>query len=322
VESIEKTLQDPTLNSSNARLFFTTIKEKIGSLLAKYDNEKNSKVVKNEHKPVLIFLNNDFIEVFSADTLKKLQKVNHGVSNMYTAYSKCVFTRSSRYFITGSYYKPGNCTYEFEMESMQLVKKADMQDERCNHAFVEVKNDFLLAISGPKTSQCEIYNVQTDSWRRISPLNHRRRDHMALVFQQYTVYVFGGLDNRSGPITLCERIKLDNRLTGQWNMLRIKSTSKEVPIYFQSCLQVSVADFLIFGGHDLSGTGTNKCLLFNAKTANMKTTLWPMKKQDNFQGAAITIQYNGKHYAISTRGNLHIFNKGRWEAIENFIDDK
>jgi len=296
------------------------VRDSFDKLIEEYELEKAVAVVGCDKKLKFCFVDHKHVHVFCPYSLKKWLQVKHNIPNLYSAYSKCLMTQQYRYFITGSYYKPRSCNYEFSFKQMQMVPRASMLSDRCYHAFVEIKNNQLLAISGSHTSHCEVYDVEQDSWKEIAKLHHMRRDHMALVCEQTTVYVFGGLREHSNIVELCEKIVIDSNLNGVWNQVSIKTSCKEFPIYFQSCLQLNVTEFLIFGGHNKNYKSTLNCIKFNAKTGAMTSADCQIKKEDLFQGASLTLPYKDKYYAISVHGNLHIYNHNKWQVIEKFID--
>jgi len=214
----------------------------------------------------LFYFGKKFIHVFNSINLIKLYKVKNSVD---TAISKNVFTKDGRLFITGDCLFPATLhTQELDRISMEFVRRADMNKERRCHAFEEIKSNCLLACGGYVTD-CEVYNVETDTWTIIASLNQKRANHSIMSFDERIVYAYGG-GWYSRSMLSYEKMLIDDDFSGFWENVDFAAPSDNAPTSFSGCLKLDQSEFLIFGGRGVKSILTKECTIFNAETGTIR----------------------------------------------------
>ena len=103
-------------------------------------------------------------------------------------------------------------TYEIDINSLEVAKKADMNVKRVGHSIIyvpamqasqslTVENGYLYAIGGrtndsTRTKTCERYNIALNKWEKIANLNHARsKCALAFSIAEQAIYAFFGTDS-------------------------------------------------------------------------------------------------------------------------------
>lgn len=141
----------------------------------------------------------------------------------------------------------GNNTFQYR--DGQIIKKASMKIDRSFMMVVQV-NGTILAIGGYEHNEknqlasIECYDLNNDKWylNVYEDLKVPRSQGSALVFNQNSVFVFGGYNKNHGTLTSIERINLSKK---SCELLDIKLPK---PLRRFCTLKVALDRMLIFGG--------------------------------------------------------------------------
>jgi len=267
----------------------------------------------------MCFLDKEKVYAFDSRTLVMEQDILHHLDYVDKHCSKTLMTFDNRYFICTSSYDPQKSIFEYRVDESKIEQRASMHLERCNHAFIELKHNFLLAISGGYP-ESEIYNVKEDSWHLLTPLlNIVRWRHVALVFEERIIYVYGGRDTKMSPVCSYERIELNANFDGKWELGEFSHKDEDTPIYYHCCFQLNKSEYLIFGGKNKMNLDTNTCLVFDTEKSSICISPQKIPQNDYFYGTAVTYYYGNKYYVFSVTGGLHIYNGIKWISIKGFV---
>jgi len=129
------------------------------------------------YESYICFFDSNYIHMIHPDTLVKMKKFKHKKCNIDSDCSRSLVTSDSRIFVCGSVIEPLNSTYEFLHSTNAFVDRESMIVGRYFHSFIAYKKNFLLAIGG-ETGHCEAYNIEKDSWIKVSSMMNSRSFHL------------------------------------------------------------------------------------------------------------------------------------------------
>lgn len=133
---------------------------------------------------------------------------------------------------------------ESEGEDLALVKKANMEFERIDHAVCLAEN--VLFCFGGRNNQfdvlnsCEKYLIAEDKWENIAPMNFGRKKLGATTFNNSFIYVFFGCENDNFE-------KYDIR-KNCWEVIQPINSHVCFKANHVGCLQINPNQILIVGG--------------------------------------------------------------------------
>ena len=204
--------------------------------------------------------------------------------------------------------------------SMEPVadKLANMNTARANHAMVAVSPKLLYVVGGTNSTgniaSCEEYNIATNKWKEIAPLNEKKKWVSLSPYKGRYLYAFGGSIAETKATDAVEF--LDTTNPKHWENIKIVS-GKELwrSTFFVGAVPVSETCILLFGGI-IKDAEKDECMAFNP----IKKT---MEKRPNLlrADAFYRTKYGMKaeKFAIigSHDGDLHIFEKtkGKWDFM-------
>jgi tRNA A-37 threonylcarbamoyl transferase component Bud32 len=137
----------------------------------------------------------------------------------------------------------------FQYRDGQITKKASMTVDRSFMAAVHI-NGMILAIGGyeytekTQLSSIEVYDIENDKWSMnvFEDLKVARSQANALVFNNNTIFVFGGYNKSFGTLSTMEKISLSSK---SCELLELKLP---VPLRRFATIKISDSRILLLGG--------------------------------------------------------------------------
>ncbi len=199
-------------------------------------------------------------------------------------------------------------------------KLVNMNTARANHAMSSIGSGLLYAIGGTNStgliSSCEEYNVATNKWREIAPLNEKKKWVSVCSYQGKYLYVFGGsISNEAKATDMIECLDTTNP-SKPWEVIKLTAgTDLWKPCFFVGTIPLPDASILLFGGI-ANDAEKDDCIVYN-----------PAKKSVEKRGNILRMDAfyrtkygkKGDKIAIvgSHDGDLHIYeiSKGKWDLM-------
>ena len=166
------------------------------------------------------------------------------------------------------YFLLGGCDFDncYQFKDGVISKKSSMSIQRSFMAVIS--NDYLIfAIGGfDSKEKCqvgsiEIYEVEKDQWKTglLKDLIVPRSQSSALLFNESSIYVFGGFNCNYGTLNSIELINLENK---ENSLLNLKMP---VPLRRFSSLQINEDKVVVLGGLTINTKNNNKCYIIDLK---------------------------------------------------------
>ena len=166
------------------------------------------------------------------------------------------------------YFLLGGCDFDncYQFKDGVITKKSSMSIQRSFMAVIS--NDYLIfAIGGfDSKEKCqvgsiEIYEVEKDQWKTglLKDLIVPRSQSSALLFNESSIYVFGGFNCNYGTLNSIELINLENK---ENSLLNLKMP---VPLRRFSSLQINEDKVVVLGGLTINTKNNNKCYIIDLK---------------------------------------------------------
>ena len=141
-------------------------------------------------------------------------------------------------------------TWAINEKERKLVLKAFMMVEKAHHSLVAFGSTLIFSIGGENTSGwldiVERFNVRTNEWHMMPPLQQRKSQVAACKFGSRFIYAFGGQLGLACMNSI-EVFDIETDTIG-WELLEVKNqqiwTAKQAP----GAVQISPKFILIFGG--------------------------------------------------------------------------
>lgn len=190
-----------------------------------------------------------------------------------------------KYFICGGLFysrkKISKDAFIYDVATHTAKKCRKMQGMRYTMNVV-AKNDKVYVIGGRSygndnegiVNTCEEYDILSDSWRSIAPLNRKRCTAMSFLIED-TIYIAGGYNGNAIRETSFESY---NDTSNIWNFLAVELNE---PLEGSRALSYQ-NKLLILGGRNKLGD-SNSCLLydftFGIDTMHLENTFRMVKKK-------------------------------------------
>jgi len=271
------------------------------------------------------FLEKDNLYQIDPRTLLNIIKIPH-LLNINAIGASHLCTYDNRFFVTGDYSHSRKFTYEFDSCKEKFIKRANMITPRSRHAFIQLKDDIMLALGG-STDKCEAYSIGLDKWRGISSFNKIKEGTRttALIYNKNIFYVFAFSSFRLGEKKRSEfeRIRLDENLKGKWELVPYISPVQRdllIPEFCQGLIQLSDSEFLFFNGFGDSFSSSYPCLTFDAENEEMRIASCNEWVSYGALPIVSTCRYRDKYYMLREDGQLNIHFHDKWIYIDRFIN--
>jgi serine/threonine protein kinase len=157
----------------------------------------------------------------------------------------------------------------FQYRDGQISKKASMNVDRSFMATVHF-NKSILAIGGyeynekSQLSSIEVYDIEEDKWNLnlFEDLKVARSQSNALIFNQNSIFVFGGYNKNYGTLSSIEKINLSTK------KCELISPKLPIPLRRFSSLKISDTKMLLLGGITRLCKETDTVFCFDVEKQN------------------------------------------------------
>jgi len=227
---------------------------------------------------------------------------------------------------------PINSVYEIQISDtnkQKTLEKANLNYARCGIGLEKYKN-YIYAIGGcfykdkwESVNFCEKYDVISDKWYFLPPLNERK-SYVCACQMNDNVYTFGGYSYPSGcKLTKFEKLDLKNEKS--WEILEVLNSDKTwVPRRGCGATQISESKILIFGGISKPPDFCANYLFTESSCEKKKyeisanAEIKMKNKGGHWNHIKNIVKIEEKYYAISYDFGLHIYDikKNCWEFIK------
>ncbi len=266
-------------------------------------------------------LKNIFCTLTIPSVVSKDQDVRNA-SFVIPKFSKSVITEYNRVYLIGGArldtMAPLKHIFEFELETLKLIKRANMRTGRYHHAAVYNSN-FIYVSGGCGQSMtlnnCERYDVAHDCWSDLAKMTYPRSCHSLCLFGELTIYAIFGQVAADTVASSVERYEMVNDV---WTPLSLTVPKMVRNMKHLGSFAISKDEILIFGGAETSGNQ------FCADAFVLYPALGEFKRVEKMKSATIfrnqPVCYKGRVYAFGVDNYIHIFDipTRRW----NYIYDK
>lgn len=260
--------------------------------------------------PQIFRINMDSLEITST-RIKQQNECQHFV------------TSNGRLFTIVKNNPCGLFEYNFAKQTTEKRTGLEYHRSRYNTALIEVKSQ-MLSIGGLLNSNsnisgrnrrspyCDAYNVEEDSWKILENLNENECCPLLCFYfdSKKILYAVSWRGNRT-----IQTIIVDSGYTHKWQTLVIN-----YPDRFSSMNLLQ--SFITFDSEALFFGKMGKITKFNSDTNGFtreKTMKLARTAAFGKTNGCISIS-NGKLYALSNEGNLHMMRDGKWICIKGMIN--
>lgn len=233
-------------------------------------------------------------------------------------FSKSVITEYNRAFLIGGAKLDAmsslKYTFEFELETLKLTKKANMRLGRYHHAVVYTNG--LIYVSGgvnkPVTiNNVERYDIAHDVWSEVAKMTYPRSCHSLCVFGEILIFaIFGQIANDIA--NTIERYEINN---DAWTVLNVAVPRWVRGTKHMGSHMLSKDEVIVFGGAD--GSSSQFC----ADSFAFNPLLGEFRRLEKMRSVTIFRNqpafYKGRLYAFGVDNYVHVFDihTKRWSYI-------
>ena len=207
------------------------------------------------------------IFIFDKNT-KTISKVNINFQGLpIDKFINCFSTLNynGRFYISGGF-QYGKIFTRLNFSTKTLTQLADMPSVHNYHGMIGIEND-IYSVSGFKIKNVEKYNISTNQWTSLNPLEVSFSWPGLLFTENKFLYVFGGL---------CEIANANNKKIykmnitlpeSKWEGIDINSSLPKIPFY-SGFLQLDDKKVIILGGKFSASENTNNCFNYDFGSNN------------------------------------------------------
>ena len=246
------------------------------SYLNKKKNKKNNEVSKlnNEQQNIGgdeansnlitgIEPNTKNIFIFDKNS-KKISKINVNFQGLpINKFMNCFATLNykGRFYLSGGFQYP-KAFFRLNYGNRTLIELADMPSGHNFHGMIGI-NDNIFSVSGFNSKNVEKYEISTNQWVSLSPLEVGFSWPGLLFVENQFLYVFGGLcEIANNPNKKIYKMNISYP-NSKWEGIDINSSLPKIPFY-SGYVQVDDKNILVLGGKFSSAENNmDKCFKFD-----------------------------------------------------------
>jgi hypothetical protein len=158
-----------------------------------------------------------------------------------------------RFYLSGGYQKS---FYRLNLGDKSLKELKNMLTGHNYHGMIGIGNNIFI-VSGYKNPNVEKYDLSTNSWAPLQPLENSFSYPECLSIEDRFLYIFGGLCE-SGNNKKMYRMDI-MKPGGNWEIIDISSNLEKIPFY-SGIVQLGPKKALILGGKFSSiENSVNRC---------------------------------------------------------------
>jgi len=277
-------------------------------------------------------VNKSLLMIYNMSTLSLVVRVNWKNSlGPMSNNAKIIGTKTGRVFTLGERSFMTECS-EFEREKLRFVKLGAIMSARKFFSFLELKNGFLLCIGGQTDlnkfndmplKECFVIDITSKNFIKIASLTKARCRHASTVFDEKTVYTYGGtvLQGYLYGFSFVERIELSYGFKGSWTPIDLKPIPTTV-MSLTSCLILNATneDVLLLESGLVNGEYHARTIAFNRNTNRFNVKDEHVRKIFWDFVEPVYQKENGHCYLFTGNGDLCIYNGKKWISIEGFAE--
>lgn len=167
--------------------------------------------------------------------------------------------------------KNTNSVYRYSADKKLLETKENMIGslERRSFGICHIKNIIYVAggyLDNEITKSCESYDIDTNYWCKIKPLNDACTDLSLSSYNDKYIFKFGG---QLMTLTLSETIEKYDPLKDRWYTIKynLEPGLKDSFTFLRNSLSLQISDdeIMIIGGINIYYEGSNKCYLLKIR---------------------------------------------------------
>ena len=192
--------------------------------------------------------------------------------------SRSLITPEGLIYLLGGYHNKENMTNTFLYDSFNqtLQPKLNMNYDRENFGVTYLLNQIYVCGGndeyGNKLNVCERYDLFSNTWTKIAPLNQKVAGLYLTAFNEKFIFKFGG---ESTQTLLSQIIEIYELKVNKWIIIQAVSESNLIPVISRlgACVQLNEQNIFIFGGYYAKNdAGTNQSFLleYNEKDNKQK----------------------------------------------------
>eukprot|EP01022_Parablepharisma_sp_SALTPOND_P021639 TRINITY_DN430_c0_g1_i1.p2 TRINITY_DN430_c0_g1~~TRINITY_DN430_c0_g1_i1.p2 ORF type:complete len:562 (+),score=43.91 TRINITY_DN430_c0_g1_i1:90-1688(+) len=234
-------------------------------------------------------------------------------------FSKSVITEYNRIYLTGGAkldtMAPLKYTFEFELETLKLIKKSNMKSGRYHHA-TAYTSGFIYVSGGNGQSATlnsfERYDTSHDYWTELAKMTYPRSCHSLCIFGDLLIYAIFGQISSDTVANSIERYEVVN---DAWTPLSLTVPKTVRNMKHMGSYALNKDELIIFGGADASSNQ------FYADSYIFNPALGEFKKTDKMKSATIFRNqptcYKERIYAFGVDNYIHVFDtqNRKWSYI-------
>lgn len=252
---------------------------------------------------------------------KNIRYISHelAISFLIPRWHKSILTSPNEIYLNGGISIENSSiklskTYLIKIDNLSIIEMNSMNYARSNHGLIYL-NNFIYSIGGilndgKYTDKCERFDIINKNWKSICPLNHCISNMAICIFNNDSIFVFGG---KVDDNFLSKSIEKYNVNIDKW--INICYKIEDPPINFRllassAAIQINSSQIFIFGGaYKESKKKSDQTFIFEINE------IINVMEKDNI--------YDDKSYIIKLINNKKLVNaNGFWNNVPIINDDK
>ncbi len=153
---------------------------------------------------------------------------------------------------------------ELNLETKTSRLLSPMKNKRRRAGAVLVRDRFIYVIGGDRDNDfldsCECYDIETDKWTDVSPLNEGKTNVSVGSFDDKELYVFGGYNKTLYDLPTIEKLSLASP-AAKWEQVELSTQQYWAPLQNAGVVQIASGEMLVFGGMRV-GKPLAQCLVY------------------------------------------------------------
>ena len=200
-----------------------------------------------------------------------------GTNNFYISSAHC--NLNGTLYVTGGVEIKGSTAssstlFKFDYDSKSIIRLTNMLIPRHNHTMIS-SGDYLYVVGGYNNNSAERYNIKTNLWTKLPPMNSERQFPILFIQDNYLYAFFGKGSNDKYNETI-ERLNL-NGVNSKWENVSYSNPNR-VSLKVYGCAVSEVSGTLYFFSGINDGQVVNSIFSFdldnNTISPNDQTLDW------------------------------------------------
>lgn len=183
------------------------------------------------------------------------------------AYHGSIITPEGRIFLIGGIddtQKDGTSNarcYEYDPKLTTLIRKSNMAAERFGFAITYSKGKIYvfggIGKDGNALKTCEVYDIATNKWSALPPMNEASVHACVSVFKDKFIYKFGGYSGDQAQSRTVKRYSIQDKT---WSSAEV---NYELLYPLSAAAQINANEIFVFGGLREDKKGANRSFVLS-----------------------------------------------------------